>query len=120
MYRVSNLLIKKGESVDFTILNKSDSVLYFSSFILEALDPTDNNWYEQVYDVLNANCSELIGKEGFVLQKDSLKKIVWNPPKVNPACFNYKVNSGKYRLCFKYRLDYSDKSKSYFKIFRIE
>ena len=110
---------KKGESIAFTIINKSDTSLFLSSFVLETLNSKDNEWYEQVYDILNSDCGELIGKEGFILQKDSLQKIVWDPQKVNPTCFNYKTNSGKYRLSFKYSTDITSKTIFYIEEFII-
>ena len=70
------LKYKKGENLNLTIRNQSDSVLYLSSFTLEKFNKLDSEWYEQVYDILNRNCGELIGKEGFSLDIDSEKKFV--------------------------------------------
>lgn len=113
------LKYKKGEDLSFTISNQSDSVLYLSSFILEKFNKVDGEWYEQVYDILNRNCGELLGKEGFSLGIDSVKKICWNPQKTNPVCFSYKNNFGKYRLVFKYSTEINAKEKHYVKEFII-
>jgi hypothetical protein len=110
---------KKGENITFIISNKSDSVLYLSSFILEKFNKGDAEWYEQVYDILNNNCSEFSGKEGFVLAVDSIKQICWNPKKVNSNCFSYKDNFGKYRVVFKYDVGINTKEKFYYKEFII-
>lgn len=119
--KVSGLKLKykKGENLNFTISNQSDSVLYLSSFALEKLNKLDGEWYEQVYDILNRNCGELLGKEGFSLDVDSEKKICWNPQKINPLCFNYKNNFGKYRLVFKYSTAINVKENYYIKEFII-
>jgi len=110
---------KQGEPIIFSIQNRSDSSLFLSSFILEKYNKSDNEWYEQVYDILNYNCGELIGKEGFILKVNSIRKIKWNPLKIDKTCFNYKTNSGRYRLVFKYGISIDEKSKYYLKEFNI-
>ena len=120
-FNVSGLKLKytQGENLNFSISNKSDSNLYFSSFTIEKFNKLDGEWYEQVYDILNQNCGEFLGKEGFFLNVGSVKKICWSPQKVNPSCFNYKKNSGKYRLVFKYNIKLTAGDKYYFKDFII-
>jgi hypothetical protein len=110
---------RKGECISFIISNNDTSKLYLSSFVLEKFNKVDGEWSEQVYDILNSDCSEFKGKEGFVLQSKSLKRIIWNPKNVNPNCFSYKYNIGEYRLSFKYSIGLNSKEKYYLKEFFI-
>jgi len=109
----------KGETINFTVENIGDSILFLSSFILEKYILADSQWYEQVYDILNIDCDKFSGKEGFVLGINSVNEIKWNPRKIAPTCFSYLENSGKYRLSFKYSTDIKGNAKHYTKEFEI-
>lgn len=111
---------KKGESIVFTVINRKNTLLYLSSFVLDKYNPNNKEWDEQVHDILNADCGQLLGKEGFILEVDSLRKIIWNPKMVENSCFDYKSNYGKYRLSFKYSLSLNAKNKYYLKYFYID
>ena len=114
---------KQGESIVFTIQNKSDSTLFVSSFTLQEYTPQLNAWYERVHDITdNYPCheesdienSDKAGHIGYSLKVDSTKTISWNPKKEYPNCFNYKKSSGKYRLLFIYKSEMGLNRKYYY------
>lgn len=110
---------QKGETITFTVKNNSDSVLTVSSFLLEKYAPEIKSWYEQAYDLLAINCREGSGKQVLDIAPTASKTISWNPRQVYPTCFDYKKNSGRYRLVFLYRRRTTDRGRYYLKEFWI-
>jgi hypothetical protein len=110
---------QKGETITFVVKNNSDSVLTVSSFVLEKYAPEFKSWYEQAYDLLAINCQEESGKQVLTIAPNASRTISWNPRQVYPTCFDYKRNSGSYRLVFLYHRRAKDRGRYYMQEFRI-
>jgi hypothetical protein len=112
---------KAGESLVFTIQNRSDSILFVSSFILQGYFSKTKEWYEVVHDISdnypcndeNIENSDKAGHIVYPIKSGSARTIIWNPQKEDPTCFNYKKIKGKYRLLFIYRSNSEYNTKYY-------
>ena len=106
----------QGEKIKLTINNSSNYKIITSTFSLYQWNENNKAWIKIMYDMIFDSCPTdediLIHKilpGALIIEANGFTNFIWNPKEIPKKCFDYKENSGTYKIKFIYHVEEGDK-----------